>query len=187
MFRFVFFGWVVRDALLGDYLGFFLAYLNGSFFFGLSKAASRPGKRIRCYECTGPRGLSAVKAANGSRRAFVRPGCRHTNAAAGRAVSESSWLSYSTTYKHMQKAAESVSEANPSKCFRSNDCEQSMPWLRHRRQRQASDSGPQKICLVKFLRKLIPLRVQVPPEKGFNPPKPPQNTFLGDVLTVLDP
>ena len=23
--------------------------------------------------------------------------------------------------------------------------------------------------------------VQVPPEKGFNPPKPPQNTFLGGV------
>ena len=33
----------------------------------------------------------------------------------------------------------------------------------------------------------LPLRVQVPPEKGFNPPKQPQNIFLGGVLTILDP
>ena len=34
---------------------------------------------------------------------------------------------------------------------------------------------------------LFALRVQVPPEKRFNPPKQPQNTFLGGVLTILDP
>ena len=28
------------------------------------------------------------------------------------------------------------------------------------------------------------LKIQVPPEKGFNPPQPPQNTFLGGTWTL---